>query len=44
MDFPTSEAAKLVNDPGVQEVRRTWIDKANKLGLPGEAIAAELQF
>lgn len=44
LDFPTSEAAKLVNDPGVQEVRKTWIDKANKLGLPGEAIAAEMQF
>lgn len=43
-DFPTSEAAKLVMDPGVQEVRKTWIDKANALGLPGDAIAAELKF
>jgi len=44
IDFPTSEAAELVKDPGVQEVRKTWIEKANALGLPGETIAAELQF
>jgi len=44
LDFPVAEAASLVNDPGVQEVRKTWIEKANAAGLPGAAIAAELNF
>lgn len=44
IDFPIDQAAPLVNDPGVQEIRKTWIDKANAAGLPGEAIASEMKF
>ncbi|WP_193188939.1 C4-dicarboxylate TRAP transporter substrate-binding protein [Nisaea sediminum] len=44
IDFPADEAAKLVDDAGVQEVRKTWIEKANAAGLPGDEIAAELRF
>ena len=44
IDFPTSEAAALVEDAGVQEIRKGWIEKANAAGLPGDAIAAELKF
>ncbi|KAA2314938.1 hypothetical protein E0K93_07745 [Puniceibacterium sp. HSS470] len=44
MDFPTEELTALVNDPGVQAVRAEWIEKADKLGVPAEKIAAELQF
>ena len=44
IDFPIEQAAPLVNDPGVQEIRKTWIDKANAAGLPGEAIASEMKF
>lgn len=44
IDFPVSEAAALVDDAGVQEIRKTWIDKADAAGLPGEEIASELKF
>lgn len=44
VDFPISEAAALVKDVGVQGIRKTWIEKANAAGLPGDAIAAELKF
>jgi len=44
IEFPVDQAAALVKDPSVQKVRKTWIDKANALGLPGADIAAELKF
>lgn len=44
IDFPVEDAAALVKDAGVQEIRKTWIEKANAAGLPGDAIAAELKF
>ncbi|MDF1791258.1 MAG: C4-dicarboxylate TRAP transporter substrate-binding protein [Thalassobaculaceae bacterium] len=44
IDFPIAEAAALVDDAGVQGIRKTWIDKADAAGLPGADIAAELKF
>ena len=44
MDFPVDKAAALVDNPGVQDIRKTWIKKANAAGLPGEEIAGELKF
>lgn len=44
IDFPVAEAAALVDDAGVQEIRKIFIDKANAAGLPGEAIASEMKF
>jgi hypothetical protein len=44
IDFPVAEAAALVDDAGVQEIRKVFIDKANAAGLPGETIASEMKF
>ena len=42
--FPKAELAKVVSDPGVKKVRAKWIERANSLGIPADAIAAELKF
>lgn len=45
VDFPKDDFLSVTeSDPGVQAVRRRWIDTANDLGVPAEEIAAELTY
>ncbi len=36
--------ADVLNDPAIQELRQSWIDRATDAGLPGEEIAKRFEF
>ena len=42
--FPREELRAAIDAPGVQAVRQEWIDKAEALGLPTDAIVEQLRF